>query len=123
MSNPKEVLVAKNILTGVVCSLVSFSIIGIVTHYADKAWIEDKNEPEGGTYQSVKKRFDEPRVEIEFTAEVNVVLETGTTYQDNMGNFFDAIANRVITNANRYVKKFSIPTILIPISKPFKEGQ
>lgn len=95
--------------------VIHLNVGGVVTHYTDKIWVDDHNDPDGGYYQPVKKPYKTPRVKIDFLANVSPDLECGAVYHDGL-NTFVAISKNQIRNVEEALEKFSVPKKLIQIS-------
>ena len=99
-------------------NVIHLNVNGVATHYADKIWVDDENNADGGYYQSIKKRYKTPRVKIDFKAEIEVELEVGCVYTDGL-NTFIAITKNTIINREECVEIFKIPKDVVLIYKPY----
>lgn len=91
------------------CTVIKMDIIGTETHYDEKIWVEDENEDDGGSYQTVKKKYETPQIIFDFIGEVDVDLELKGIYTDG-NNLFRAVTKNQIRNYNMNTTKFEIPT-------------
>lgn len=107
-----------NELYPVLANVVRLNINGVATHYTDKIWVDDENDPDGGYYQPVKKIYKTPRVKIDFLANVNVDLQVGCVYSDGLNNFI-ATAKNEIRNHEDCVEVFRVPKEVVCIYKPY----
>lgn len=99
-------------------NVVHLNVNGASTHYMDKIWVDDDNDPDGGYFQSVKKLYKTPRVNIDFLAKVDVDLQVGCVYSDGINNFI-ATAKNEIRNRENYVEVFRIPKKVVCVYKPY----
>jgi len=99
-------------------NVIHLNVNGVETHYTDKIWVDDENDPDGGYYQSVKKLYKTPRVKIDFLAKIEVDLEVGCIYTDGLNNFM-CIGKNTIINREECVEIFKIPKEVICIYKPY----
>jgi hypothetical protein len=100
----------------VICFVTELTISEVVTHFEDKIWVPDINEENGGSHQTIKKRYAKPRIQISFQAQINATekLNAGTFYTDGI-NMFRAISDNIIVNVDRCVESFSIPKKIVAI--------
>lgn len=109
---PMSPLEAENNKT-FLCTVIELSIAGTVTHYDEKIWVTDSNEPEGGTFQFISKRYDKPKIILHFIGEVyGANLDINSTYTDGI-NLFRAIDKNKIQNILVNVDSFQIPKELV----------
>lgn len=99
-------------------NVVHLNVNGVATHYMDKIWVDDENDPDGGYYQPVKKLYKTPRVKIDFLAKVDIDLQAGCVYTDGINNFL-ATAKNEIRNNEDCVEIFKIPKEVVCIYKPY----
>ena len=101
-------------LGNTVCAVVhctpifEYEVKGISTHYLDKVWVDDENEPDGGFYTNVEKRHKHPKVIVTFYADVNIDLLINGQYYDGM-NMFTAVGKHTLRNTFTEVDRFQIP--------------
>lgn len=99
-------------------NVVHLNVNGVATHYTDKIWVDDENDPDGGYYQSVKKLYKTPRVKIDFLANVGVDLQVGCIYTDGINSFI-ATAKNKIRNHEECVEMFKVPKEVVCVYKPY----
>lgn len=92
-----------------------YDVIGVTTHYTDKVWIDDKEEPEGGFYQNIEKRRPNAKVLVDFYADVDIDLVVNGIYSDGT-NLFRAVGRRTIRNETPDVFSFKIPLHIVLIA-------
>lgn len=102
----------------VLANVVHLNVNGVATHYTDKIWVDDENDPDGGYYQPVKKLYKTPRVKIDFLAKVDVDLQVGCVYSDGLNNFI-ATAKNEIRNHEDCVDVFRVPKEVVCVYKPY----
>lgn len=94
--------------------ILEYEVIGAETHYIEKVWIDDQNEPDGGFYTKVEKRHQKPKVIVNFYADVDIELILYAQYNDGK-NAFTAVGKNQIRNTMKSVDSFDIPKQLILI--------
>lgn len=105
-------------LTAVRCAVVQLDIKGTATYYDEKIWVDDPNEDEGGTFQYVKKKYEHPKIILNFVGEVDIDLFVSGTYTDGL-NMFVAIDKNKIQNYSTHIDSFRIPKELVCVGKPY----
>jgi hypothetical protein len=100
--------------------IIDYSIQGAVTHYLERKWIVSKGCIEGGYYRKVKRKYDIPKVNVSFRAQVDMKLDINSVYIDGVNKFL-AINENEIVNLEPEVITFSIPNKLQLISSLYKE--
>jgi hypothetical protein len=106
------------LLTAVRCAVVKLDINGTATYYDEKIWVDDPNEDDGGTFQYIKKKYDKPKVILNFVGEVDIDLIVSGTYTDGL-NMFVAIDKNKIQNCSTHIDSFKIPKELVCVGKPY----
>jgi hypothetical protein len=102
-------IVGNLVLAAVHCyPIFTYEVKGVSTHYTDKMWVDDENEPDGGYYTNVEKRHKHPKVIVDFYADVNIDLQVNGQYYDGE-NVFIAVGKHTIRNAFTEVDRFKIP--------------
>lgn len=104
-----------NAVLAVNVKVLQLNIKRVETHYQERIWVDDPNEDEGGTFQYVQKKHDNPKIIIDFKGQVDIELSVGGAYSDGT-NVFIATSKNEIRNYSTCVNSFSIPKELICIS-------
>ena len=101
--------------------VIRLIILGTVSHYTDRIWVDDENHPEGGSFQGVLKTYKKPRIEIDFLGESEDELVPGCIYVDGV-NPFIAVSKHEFRLVDPVVETFQVPQILVCISNRYLAG-
>lgn len=99
-----------------------FTSGGIHDTYKEPIWIEDEFHPDGGSYQTVRKYYENPVMEIDFCAVIKSEhsFEVGDMLFDGENLFYVKEENTIV-NTDLYVESFKPPESLMCVYKSTEE--
>ena len=101
--------------------VIHLNVSGAGINYMDKVWVDDENHPEGGSFQTVLKRYPNPMINVDFLGRTEDDLLPGAVYIDGAIPFI-ATSRHEFRNMDPVMESFSVPQILVCVSNPYLEG-
>lgn len=106
----------KNEAIDIEYSDVKVDVLGIVTSYKKRVWIEDFNHENLGYFDNIEEVYTSPKINVEFEGKViNQILNPLNMYHDGI-NVFRALSHETIVNINTHLNSFSVPKKLILVA-------
>jgi len=101
------------------CSDINIKVVGIINTYGEQVWTDDDEHEDGGYFNYVLKKYDQPKIKVSFDCTVDVELHSGDVYWDGKNKFM-SFAPNVLTLINTDVDEFTIPHTIVCIYSRYR---